>query len=163
MFGSMDAVKRQQELQSFVSGEAKFLVVTDLCARGIDIPDVQVVLNYDFPSDLKTFVHRCGRTARVDRAGASYTLISREESMYMAKLADVLEHRQICNRFPTDPGKGHALKTPQRQAPKSGADEPDQKQDKPDQEPDSSGQIETERDPQQEQEPDQTVNGEPIV
>ena len=103
MFGSMDLVKRKQELEDFVNGESKFLVVTDLCARGIDIPDVEVVINFDFPSQLKTFVHRCGRTARIDREGASYTLINREEVMYLAKLGEVLEYREISLDFTQRP------------------------------------------------------------
>ena len=99
MFGSMDLVKRREELDKFVNGEELFLVVTDLCARGIDIPDVEVVLNFDFPSDLKTFVHRCGRTARIDRAGNAFSLINREESMYLAKIGHVLEFREISSDF----------------------------------------------------------------
>ena len=99
MFGSMDLVKRRQELENFVTGDSKFLVVTDLCARGIDIPDVEVVFNYDFPSDLKTFIHRCGRTARIDKEGKAFTFINREETMYLSKLGEVLEFREISNNF----------------------------------------------------------------
>lgn len=99
MFGSMDLVKRRHELEEFVSGESKFLVVTDLCARGIDIPDVEVVFNFDFPSDLKTFIHRCGRTARIDKEGKAFSLINREETMYLSNLGEVLEFREISNDF----------------------------------------------------------------
>lgn len=106
MFGSMDQAKRKEELAKFVEGPARFLVVTDLCARGHDIPDVEVVVNFDFPSDLKTFVHRCGRTARVDRAGASFTLVTREETMYLAKLGELLDGRQICSDFGDRRGTG---------------------------------------------------------
>jgi superfamily II DNA/RNA helicase len=95
----MDLVKRKEELDNFKLGDAKFLVVTDLCARGIDIPDVEVVINYDFPSQLKTFIHRCGRTARIDREGVSFSLINREETMYLAKLGEVLEYREISTDF----------------------------------------------------------------
>lgn len=145
MFGSMDVVKRKQELENFVSGEAQFLVVTDLCARGIDIPDVHVVVNFDFPADLKTFVHRCGRTARVDRAGASYTLISREESMYLAKLADVLDHRQLANQSPVETGQENLDQVQENQASET-----------TDQKPESAP---TEMDPEQEQQPEQIING----
>lgn len=95
----MDLVKRRHELEAFVSGDSQFLVVTDLCARGIDIPDVEVVFNYDFPSDLKTFIHRCGRTARVDKEGKALSFINREETMYLSKLGHVLEFREISNNF----------------------------------------------------------------
>jgi superfamily II DNA/RNA helicase len=59
-------------LDNFRSKKNQFLVVTDLCARGIDIPNVGYVINYDFPATLKTLVHRCGRTARAGRTGISY-------------------------------------------------------------------------------------------
>lgn len=97
MFGQMDLTKRKSELEKFVSGQVPFMIVTDLCARGIDIPDVEVVINYDFPADLKTFIHRCGRTARVDREGRAYSLITREEMHFMVEMERVLYSRTLKN------------------------------------------------------------------
>lgn len=59
------------------------MVVTDLCARGIDIPNVNYVINYDFPSLMKTFIHRCGRTARANASGTVYTFLVPQERPYV--------------------------------------------------------------------------------
>lgn len=97
MFGQMDLTKRKSELEKFVSGNSSFLVVTDLCARGIDIPDVELVINYDFPTNLKTFIHRCGRTARVEREGRAYSLVTRDELHFMVEVQRALEIRKFNN------------------------------------------------------------------
>ena len=99
MFGSMDLAKRIEELEKFKSGKARFLVVTDLCARGIDIPDVELVINYDFPTNMKTFVHRCGRTARIEKSGKAISMVTRDELMFMIKVDKILDKREMCNSF----------------------------------------------------------------
>jgi ATP-dependent RNA helicase DDX54/DBP10 len=63
------------------------LIVTDLAARGIDIPLLENVIHYDFPTKLKLFIHRSGRTARAGQAGTSYSLISPDELAYMHDLS----------------------------------------------------------------------------
>jgi ATP-dependent RNA helicase DDX54/DBP10 len=64
-----------------------FLFVTDLAARGLDIPLLENVVHYDFPSKLKLFIHRSGRTARNGQKGISYCLITAEEMAYMHDLS----------------------------------------------------------------------------
>ena len=64
-----------------------FLIVTDLAARGIDIPLLDNVIHYDFPPKLKLFIHRAGRTARNGQKGTSYSLITKEEVPYMHDLS----------------------------------------------------------------------------
>jgi ATP-dependent RNA helicase DDX54/DBP10 len=64
IFGAMDQRTREDRLVSFRKKQAKFLIVTDLAARGIDIPLLENVIHYDFPTKMKLFIHRSGRTAR---------------------------------------------------------------------------------------------------
>ena len=63
--------------------QVKLLVVTDVAARGVDIPMLDVVINYDFPAKPKLFVHRVGRVARAGRSGIAYSLLSKDELPYV--------------------------------------------------------------------------------
>ena len=73
-------------MQSFRNGEVKVLVATDVAARGIDIPDVRHVYNYDLPNVPENYVHRIGRTARAGRDGRAVAFCS---PMEMAELRDI--------------------------------------------------------------------------
>lgn len=78
----------------------KFLIVTDLAARGIDIPLLENVIHYDFPTKMKLFIHRSGRTARAGQSGTSYSLISPDELGYMHDLSIFVgrtHHQKIDN------------------------------------------------------------------
>jgi ATP-dependent RNA helicase DDX54/DBP10 len=79
IYGSMDQTARKINLANFRNGKTKILIVTDLAARGIDIPLLDNVINYDFPSKPKLFVHRVGRVARMGRTGTAYSLVSIDE------------------------------------------------------------------------------------
>ncbi|VDO04611.1 unnamed protein product [Rodentolepis nana] len=81
--GSMPQEKRVSALQKFKSSEANILVATDVASRGLDIPEVQLVINYDVPSNptswseaAKSYIHRVGRTARAGRPGRAITLVT---------------------------------------------------------------------------------------
>mgnify|MGYP001123102674 CR=1 FL=1 len=63
------------------------LVVTDLAARGLDIPLLENVVHYDFPTKMKLFIHRSGRTARAGQQGTSYSIVTNEEIGYMQDLS----------------------------------------------------------------------------
>ena len=75
----MDQTNREQTVANFRSGTTRVLLATDLAARGIDIPLLDVVINFDFPAKPKLFVHRCGRAARNGRKGVAYSLVAWDE------------------------------------------------------------------------------------
>lgn len=72
----MDMDQRTYALDSFRRRNNGILIVTDVAARGLDIPEVNFVLHYDYPSSHQVFVHRSGRTARADRQGHTIALIT---------------------------------------------------------------------------------------
>jgi len=79
------------DLGKFRNGMATILIVTDVSARGIDIPLLDNVINYDFPPTVKLFVHRVGRAGRMGRPGSAYSLISSDEMPYMIDI-----HLYLC-------------------------------------------------------------------
>lgn len=88
LHGRLQSAARTKALTSFSSFHATppapaVLLTTDLAARGLDIPDVDVVLQFDPPSDSKSFSHRCGRTARAGRPGRATVLLTEEEIDYI--------------------------------------------------------------------------------
>lgn len=74
--GNLSQPKRLGALNKFKSGERSLLVATDVASRGLDIPAVDLVLNYDVPANAKDYVHRVGRTARAGRSGRALTLVT---------------------------------------------------------------------------------------
>ena len=66
---SLPAAKRETVMSAFQKGEVRLLISSDNIARGVDIPDVGVVVNYDLPSYTETYIHRSGRTARASEGG----------------------------------------------------------------------------------------------
>ncbi|MEV1175354.1 DEAD/DEAH box helicase, partial [Nonomuraea sp. NPDC049784] len=77
--GDLGQGQREQALRAFRNGKIDVLVATDVAARGIDIDDVTHVVNYDCPTDDKTYVHRIGRTGRAGRTGIAVTFVEWEE------------------------------------------------------------------------------------
>ncbi|MBP1178712.1 DEAD/DEAH box helicase [Methylobacterium sp. PvR107] len=80
LHGDMDQRARTTALDAFRAGETALLVASDVAARGLDIPAVSHVFNFDVPHHPEDYVHRIGRTGRAGRAGTAYTLVSPEDS-----------------------------------------------------------------------------------
>ncbi|KAB8232434.1 ATP-dependent RNA helicase DBP10 [Aspergillus alliaceus] len=97
-YGSLDQTARKIQVQNFRTGISNILVVTDVAARGIDIPILANVINYDFPSQPKIFVHRVGRTARAGQKGWSYSLVRDADAPYMLDLQLFLGRRLVIGR-----------------------------------------------------------------
>ena len=77
-------------MQSFHAGGLKMLVATNLAARGLDIPQVSHVVNYDMPQNLEEYVHRIGRTARMGREGTAITFVTEWDFPMLDDLLDSL-------------------------------------------------------------------------
>ncbi|KAJ9120598.1 hypothetical protein QFC22_002527 [Naganishia vaughanmartiniae] len=86
IYGSLDQMARRQQMDRFKRGQTNLLVVTDVAARGIDIPVLENVVNYDFPSGSRVFVHRVGRTARAGRKGWAWSFVTNTELPYLLDL-----------------------------------------------------------------------------
>ncbi len=73
--GDKSQSQRQRALRQFTAGQAKILVATDVAARGLDIPDVSHVINYEIPENYEDYIHRIGRTGRGDKVGHAFTFV----------------------------------------------------------------------------------------
>ncbi|BEJ13337.1 hypothetical protein CspHIS471_0305110 [Cutaneotrichosporon sp. HIS471] len=82
--------KRDAAIDAFRSGDVWVLVVTDVLARGMDFRGVKVVVNYDFPQTVQSYIHRIGRTGRAGRPGKAITFFSNEDAPYLRTVANVL-------------------------------------------------------------------------
>ncbi|KAL6970190.1 RNA helicase [Sarracenia purpurea var. burkii] len=89
--GDKSQGERDWVLNQFRSGKSPILVATDVAARGLDIKDIRVVINYDFPTGVEDYVHRIGRTGRAGATGVAYTFFSDQDWKYAADLVKVLE------------------------------------------------------------------------
>jgi len=83
--GDKSQRQRDEVMYQFRKGETKILIATDVCARGIDIRDIKCVINYDMPTDVESYVHRIGRTARGDDSGESIGYMGREDLDRLAR------------------------------------------------------------------------------
>ncbi|KAI4096882.1 MAG: hypothetical protein LQ344_000682 [Seirophora lacunosa] len=98
VYGALDQTARKMQVDYFRTGATDILVVTDVAARGIDIPILANVINYDYPSQPKIFVHRVGRTARAGQKGWSYSLLRDSDLPYVLDLQLFLGRRLIVGR-----------------------------------------------------------------
>ncbi len=80
LHGDMDQRTRMQTLEAFRNGELQLLVASDVAARGLDIPEVSHVFNYDVPTHAEDYIHRIGRTGRAGREGFAATLVTQKET-----------------------------------------------------------------------------------
>jgi ATP-dependent RNA helicase DDX54/DBP10 len=104
VYGSLDQTARKMQVQNFRTGMTNILVVTDVAARGLDIPVLANVINYDFPSQPKIFVHRVGRTARAGKAGWSYSLVTGQDMPYLLDLQLFLSRKLVLGRVKKEDG-----------------------------------------------------------
>ncbi len=90
LHGDLDQSIRTQTLDKFRNGEIDFLVASDVAARGLDIPDVSHIFNYDVPTHAEDYVHRIGRTGRAGREGCAYLMSTPAESKYLVAIEKLI-------------------------------------------------------------------------
>ena len=83
LHGDMDQSARMASLDAFKTGDVALIVCSDVAARGLDIPDVSHVFNFDVPTHAEDYVHRIGRTGRAGRSGTALTIVTREDTKYI--------------------------------------------------------------------------------
>lgn len=108
MHSDLDQAERDNMMFKFKSGQIDVLVATDIVARGIDIDDIALVINYDVPHDTEDYVHRIGRTARADRDGVAITFVSEEDIFYFQQIEKFLEKEVEKVALPEGCGEGPA-------------------------------------------------------
>ncbi|KAJ1938841.1 RNA-dependent ATPase, partial [Linderina pennispora] len=88
--GDKAQAQRLQAIESFRDGSIPLLIATDVAARGLDVPDVEYVINYTFPLTIDEFTHRCGRTARAGKTGVAHTFFTVHDKAHSGELINTL-------------------------------------------------------------------------
>jgi superfamily II DNA/RNA helicase len=108
MHSDLTQQERNEVMYMFRSGQKDILVATDIVARGIDIDDITLVINFDVPNDAEDYVHRIGRTARAGAGGSAITLVSEKDQMDFMKIEKFLGKDVEKMPIPTSLGEGPA-------------------------------------------------------
>ncbi|MBY7649232.1 MAG: RNA helicase [Candidatus Liberibacter europaeus] len=91
--GNMDQRSRMKILHDFKDGKIQLMVASDLAARGLDIPDVGHVFNFDVPTRAENYIHRIGRTGRAGRSGKAFTLVTNDDEKYVREIENLIEEK----------------------------------------------------------------------
>ncbi len=105
--GDLPQTRREKTLQAFRDGELQCLIATNVAARGLDIPTVSHVVNYDVPETPEEYVHRIGRTARNGAKGVARTFITPEDGQFLLEIEKhigLLLEEEVVDGFSNDPG-----------------------------------------------------------
>lgn len=112
--GDLSMSERKAALKNFSAGDKDILIATDVAARGLDLPDVTHVYNFDMPANAAIYVHRAGRTARAGEKGVVTTLVMANEITFLEKIErytgkDIEKRaiKNVCAEFPTEKTLGH--------------------------------------------------------
>jgi superfamily II DNA/RNA helicase len=91
MHSGLDQSEREETIRDFKNKKIRILVATDILSRGIDIQEIELVINYEVPHDAEDYVHRIGRTARADRTGEAITFISPKQVRNFKNIEKLIE------------------------------------------------------------------------
>ena len=108
MHSDLEQADRDAVMLDFKNGKINLLVATDIVARGIDIDDIDMVINYDVPHDAEDYIHRIGRTARANREGSGITFVSEQEQEKFFRIERFLDKQIDKLQMPEDLGEAPA-------------------------------------------------------
>ena len=115
MHGDKSQEERDWVLREFKDCRSTLLVATDVAARGLDVDDIRMVVNFDFPNDMESYIHRIGRTGRAGKKGIAVSFFVKEKNQRMAReLVDILQRTNqnipselgVLSSFSSGRGKG---------------------------------------------------------
>ena len=112
MHSDLEQAERDEILYKFKTGQIDVLVATDIVARGIDIDDIAMVVNFDVPHDPEDYVHRIGRTARAQRDGVAYTFVADDEITSFKQIEKFLGREVLKNALPEGLGEAPDYNAP---------------------------------------------------
>ena len=112
MHSDLEQKERDQVMYDFKNRRTAILIATDIVSRGIDIDDIQLVVNYDVPRDPEDYVHRVGRTARANREGEAITLVTPRDWNYLLRIEQLIEAEIDKPELPEGCGKKPQLSAP---------------------------------------------------
>ncbi len=101
MHGDISQSMRSQTLRRFKAGAFNYLIATDVAARGIHVDDIDVVINYNLPQDIESYIHRIGRTGRAGNSGLSVSLVNLKEVRFLQDVEKVAKCQVIKKDLPT--------------------------------------------------------------
>jgi superfamily II DNA/RNA helicase len=107
---NLDQSEREEVLQGFRSKRIRIIVATDVMSRGIDIKEINLVINYDTPFDAEDYVHRVGRTARANTKGEAITLVNEKDMKKLAQIQKLIDSTILQVALPIELGEGPAFK-----------------------------------------------------
>ncbi len=107
---NLDQDQREEVLRGFRSKRTRILVATDVMSRGIDIKEINMVINYDCPRDAEDYVHRIGRTARANTKGEAYTLVNEKDMPKLVRIEKLIEAEIPKLTLPEELGTGPEFK-----------------------------------------------------
>ena len=114
---NLEQKEREAVLSRFMARQTRVLVATDVISRGIDIKDINLVINFDVPSDAEDYVHRIGRTARADTTGVALTFINEDDMYKFVQIEKLIEKEVMKMKLPEGLGPGPAWDPNRKPAP----------------------------------------------
>jgi superfamily II DNA/RNA helicase len=114
---NLEQTEREEVLLRYRSKQTRVLVATDVMSRGIDIKEIELIINFDVPHDAEDYVHRVGRTARANSSGVAITLINEQDMFRFKRIEDLIDTEVIKIPLPAELGEGPAWNTKQIRTP----------------------------------------------